>query len=1323
MRNVLLCIILALTTIHSSFGQAFKYISVTEGLSDRRVLSIQKDRAGFMWFLTYTGIDRYDGKNIKHYRLQSSDGYISFYSERNILKTDTLGRVWAIGPEGQLFKYNPSTDNFTQMQLPEEVVATKSLNLVKMTDFNEVWYCHNDCCYIYNLDSGHIQQIEFDHKHKHVTSIHQSGKDTYYIGSNDGICRIVLRDGKMHSSHCMISSELCTLPNVIYCHPATNRLFAGSEITGLIVYDLTLKKTEKQYTFLKDFPITSFQPYRDSLILIPTRGAGVQQYNFQQEKLEQLFYADFHEPNKMNGNNIRALFVDNHQRIWMSVYGRSITVYDHTLPNYKWFKNHTGNNHSLNDDLVNAVLEDSDGDIWFATNNGLSLYRVAEDTWSHLFPWDRSEVESMKNSIFLSLCEISPGEIVTGGFMTGVYHIDKATMKTSLQIPQTQLPDKDNPFVTNKYIRVIYKDSEGLVWTGGNNYLGCTNLRTKEFTYYRVGNAVTCIVEQNPNTLLIGTGNGIYRLDKRKGEVKNMRMPFASQQINCMYLHPCGDLYIGTTNSGLAILRTNGEYEFYLYHNSALLSNTINTIVPKNEHEIIVATEQNLALFNNKTKEFTNWTEDQGLIKANFNPRAGIHTSRGTFIFGSNNGAVEWMDNMKLSHHEQAEILFDQILMENQYASNSIINQVNVHTPGSINELHLPKGLHSIGLHFSTIDYNSPQYTSFRWKLEGKYEYWIKVGKENWLEFRDLKPGEYILHVQNISKEDNSVLGERMLKIVVTPSFWVSNAAVVLYLIILILLFVAVFRYIIFKKEQKVVSEKDRILIDTVNGIRTPLTLVKSAMNEVMNQQDLTPQSYNYLQTASYSIEKLNIMAMNLLNIEKMRKDNNVSVEYQDVNRLVRKFVKPFASLIEHDHLSIQFTSQGEEGMFAWVDIGKIELIFYNLMSNLIRQTPPNRTVYLSVYKDLKRWGIVVSNSHELLSAPSETGESFRHMDEEGMDDELQLIYSLVRRHLGNLTYRGMPPANYLFDVSFPVKHPYYVKQEKTDDSLQGTSGILSQLPMCPELMSLDKLASVEKWGYLLLVDEHVEALDFFHNSLSAEWRISTARSAAIALELVDEHEPDVIIVSSSVSLMESGDLCTMLKSNVNTSHIPLVLIASDEDRDAIQGCFTQRADYYVTRPYDLFVVRSILYNILANRNQLQERLSKADRVHHLKDIKRANIEHEAKFLTEVKEVILAHVDDPSFGVDELCAQMGMSRTNLYNKIKGLTNLPLSTLIRDARMQRACEMLLSDSYNIAEVSDRLGFSETKYFREVFKKHYGITPSDYIKRHKGEVDSE
>lgn len=1321
MKHRIACIILFLTTIYSSFGQAYKYIGVTEGLSDRRVLSIQQDRLGFMWFLTYAGINRFDGKNIKHYIPESDGTYVSFYTESNILKADSQGNIWFITANGEVFKYELLTDDFVKVPLPEEIMSL-SLDLTIMSDMGTIWYKDKDFSYTYNINTKELFRIELGHKHKYVTCLFQANDTTFFLGSNDGICQSIIKDGEVIETKCLIPHEQCQLPHSIYIHPSTNLLFAGSEANGLIVYNLTTHTLEKQYLHMKDFSITSFHPYEENSLLIPTQGGGVYLFDLENMQLEPYLYADRNEPNKMNGNNIRAMFIDNHQRIWMSVYARGITVYDRSLPNYKWHKNHLGNNASLNDDLVNAVLEDSDGDIWFATNNGLSVYSPSRDTWKHLFARDNTTTESIKNCIFLSLCEVEPGTIITGGFMTGVYSINKKDWATTTISPLSYNLD-NNPKKINKYIRVIYKDKEGLVWTGGNSYLGCTDRKKGTFKHYSVDNAITCIQELDSTTLLVGTGNGMYRLNKKTGMISQMEIPFASRQINSIYLHSDGDLFIGTTNSGLVVLHSNGEFKQYLYQTSPLLTNTINTIVQKNETELILATEQNIVLFNNQTKKFINWTEDHGLIKTNFNPRAGIHTSRNTFIFGSNIGAIEWSESTKFPRkQEYTPIIIDQILIEDQHASATENFPSTTDGTDSINELYLLPHQRNLSLHISSIDCYAPQYTYFQWYLKGKHNYWQKFGKDNWLRFRNLSPGEYTLNIQNIATEDNRILNERTLKIIVIPTFWQTNWALFIYLIGFAALFMAIFKFFWMRKQRKNSLKKDEFLVDTVNGIRTPLMFVKSAMHEVMGQKEISSISQNYLQTASYSVDKLEVMATNLLNIEKIRKVKKVYVEHHDVNQLIRKFVKPFTTLIVHDNISIEFVNTQDTTLQTWIDTTKIELIFYNLMSNLIRQTKPGRIIYISVYANPKRWGINICNNHELMTqsfATSAIDKSHRHMNKSKMDAELHLIDQLVKSHQGKMSYTAIQPSSYLFSITFPTKDSHYIKRYVSETSDGNIMELLHTLATYPQLAEVDELTSDKKFGHILLVNENPDALKLLNNALHKEWNTSTARSTSVALGLIEEHEPDIIITSSDIPFWRGHDLCSILKSNVNTSHIPIILIASDDDRETIQRCFKQRADYYVTSPHDLFVIQSILNNILENRHQLQDRLSKADQVHNLKEIKQANVEQEAKFLTEVKNVIQDHIDDPDFNVDELCSLMGMSRTNLYNKIKALTNQPLNALIRDARMKRAGEMLTSEKYNITEVCDLLGFSELKYFREVFKKFYGMSPSEYIKHSKEE----
>ncbi|MBQ8607858.1 MAG: hybrid sensor histidine kinase/response regulator, partial [Bacteroidaceae bacterium] len=575
-----------------------------------------------MWFLTYAGIDKFDGKNIKHYPLSSGKGYIDSYSENNTLKTDSRGRPWFITPEGETFVYCQLMDEFQLIELPLEM-SNQTFDLVELTSYDEIWYCNRKNIYIYTINTGETKHIELEHEHSRITSVLQISENNYIIGTNETICQAEIQNNILKPKQVITDSFFS--PNLLFYHPKYKILFAGSDSHGMLVYDLNLDYIIQTYTNLKDTPISAINYYGDAEILISTQGNGIYRYHLKDHTLESFLRADYSEDNLMLGNNIRTIYTDEEERIWMSVYPIGVSVYDRRYPKYKWTRHQNGNIHSLGDDQVNHILEDSEGDIWYATNDGISLYYKKTKTWHHFFS-EKEYTDNPKNSTFLSLCEIRPGYIVAGGHMSGVYGIDKHSLKHEF-LTSYSINSKQSPQIQNKYIRSIYKDKNGYVWTGGHYYLGCSNRAINFFEHYPIDHPITCIIEKDSVNLFIGTGYGIYLFDRSKKKLTKLRVPFASQFITTLYKHTNDVLYIGTTSSGLVALYPDGKYEIYSYRNSSLISDNVYSIIPYGEDRLIISTEKSLAKFNTKEKKFSNWTVDRGLIETSFNPRAGIHTS------------------------------------------------------------------------------------------------------------------------------------------------------------------------------------------------------------------------------------------------------------------------------------------------------------------------------------------------------------------------------------------------------------------------------------------------------------------------------------------------------------------------------------------------------------------------------------------------------------------------------------------------------------------------------------------------------------------------
>lgn len=1288
-------------------AQVFKYYGVTDGLSDRRVLSLQKDSTGYMWLLTYTGIDRFDGKNIKHYRLVCDDGYVAFYSEKNILKTDSHGQVWTVSPDGRIFHYDPLSDDFEEIPIPEEL----RLQIPEMTDItqgDEVWLCYPGYAFVYAINKREMRKVALPDKHRYVVGMCQSSEGNYFIGSTSGLAHMKETDGRLEVVNELVSDSIFSKPQILYYHPLTSRLLVGSTTDGILVYDFIKEDIGERFEEMADFPVTTVFPYDRDKVLLSTLGAGVFLYDFRKNTLEQYLIDDLHEPNGMNGNHIRTLYYDEDERLWMSVYPVGVTVYDKAYPAYKWYKHHIGNPNSLGNDQVNHVIEDSEGDLWFATASGVSIYHVAEQTWERLSV-SQTDNTRKRDYTFLSLCEVSPGIIWAGGYMAGIYQINKKTRQVQ---PLT---------AGGNSIRVIYKDNEGCIWTGGSSHLRCTDPATGEEEDYPMENGVTCLVQQDSATLLVGTGDGIFRLDKRQKKVKRMRMPFPSQHINAMLLHSDGDLYIGTANSGLVVLHADGDNSIYTYKMSALLNDIINTMLPQGEKHLILTTEQNVALFDIEKKVFYNWTEDQGLIEANFNPRAAVHTARGTYVFGTNMGAIEFDEDITLPKYNNIKVVIDQILVDNKRAATlSTVRQSAVTDVNSIEELQLSHDQNSLAIHLTGINYGNPQYTYFQWKLWGKTDYWTQGGGTDWVQLRHLEPGEYLLHVQNIAQEDYRVIGEKKLRIVISPSFWDTGWAILLYLLCTGTLTATLIYIFRLRHEQNLNRGRTKHFMNAVIRFRVPLALIRVSLDKLFSAQadKMDIKSRKNLKIATDCLEQLHNLSAHMLQTEGGRQYGRdiltVKLRFEE---FIQPVLKQMGMLAERRGQTLQFESSADLPE-VWIDDDRMQHILKTLLAATLRFTPAEGRVRLSAFRKRQKWIFAVTNEQGDTNVVCKRRDSLGHYNKSVLKDELYLLSRLVKSHAGRLYWHCGGDYSYTFMLEFPLEHSRYVKS--TEETLAVERESVTDAFFAhysPIAVTLPSLSEENKRGYLLIVDDDPGVATYLGLTLSDDWDISMAQSASLAMDLIRNREPDIILCGLINLQNPTEDLCLQLKSNFDTSHIPIILMTPDDNSELMAGGVRLRADHYINKILDLHLVSSILVSVLENRRQLQERLAKADIQHGMHRHRTAEeVREETRFMEQLKQFVESHISDPQFGVDDLCPLMGMSRTSLYNKVRDLTGKTPSDMIRDARMHYAAGLLLSEQYSISEVSDLLGFSETKYFREIFRKHFGQNPSEYLKQH-------
>lgn len=1342
-------------------AQTYKYIGVEDGLSNRRVYAIQKGHKGYMWFLTNDGIDRYDGKEFKQYKLMDGEEEVNSMMNLCWLYADAEGRLWEIGRQGRVFCYDSKHDRFQLIyKLPKS--ETEGLHTpvshALVDEHNRIWICNQRNIYLHNPETKETLTIK-NKINESITGIERIDTCRYFVGTDAGVHYAELKDNALELVPCEKLDTLKLQIRELFFHKGSRKIFIGTFQRGIYVYDLNLRKAFHVKAGLSDISINRICAFGEREILIATDGAGVYKMNADTYHSEPYIVADYNRYNAMNGNTIYDIYVDDEQRIWMANYPIGITVRDNRYNNYQWIKHAIGNSQSLVNDQINDIIEDADGDLWFATNNGISLYEQhnasahsvpqctepENGTW-YSFMSVSDKKHKSRNHTFISLCEVSPGIIWAGGYSSGIYQIDKQRRSVSIFTPAQF---GDTVIRPDKYIRSITKDSEGYVWSGGYYNLKRIDPKLKKIEAFPGLEGITDIKERDGKSMWIGTANGLYLLEKATGRHQYITMPVESSYIYSLYQAPDGRLYIGTNNSGLLIYNpARQSFEHYHKENSALISNSIYTILSDGKNDILLSTEYGLSSFLPGEKSFHNWTKEQGLHSDHFNASSGTMRKNGNMIFGSTDGAIEFPRGTTLPRTHKSRMIFSDLRIFYQTVYPQDEDSPLTQELDETKSLKLKYNQNIFSLQVSSINYDYPSLILYSWKLEGFYDGWSRPDEEHIIRFTNLSPGHYTLRVRAISNEDRRiVLEERSMDIVIEQPVWLSIWALLLYALLLIAFAGIALRIIVLRKQRKISDEKIHFFVNTAHDIRTPLTLIKAPLEELAEREQLTKDGADNLSTALRNVNALLRLTTNLINFERADiHPNNFHVSEYELGSYLTEIVNTFRPYAAMKHLHLTYKSNFSY-LNVWLDKDKMDSILKNILSNALKYTPDGGNIQIYAYETEETWNVEISDTG--IGIPSDEQKKLFKMHFRGSNAVnskitgsgigLLLVWKLVRLHKGKLNFSSTEGKGSCIRVSFPksaqryrkaMQPPFPAKEKEWEKLHETTPAVLPETdtPAATDMPAADN----ERIRYyeharqefqatgirrkILVVEDNDELCEYLQRTLSESYDIQVCPNGKAALYIVKEYFPDLIISDIMMPEVRGDELCRTIKNDVVTSHIPVILLtALHTDKSIIDGLQTG-ADEYIVKPFNIGILRATIANLLANRALLRRKFAglEPDTDTHNTDNIHCATDLDWKFIADIKRLVEENMDNPDFTIDVLCAHLNMSRTSFYNKLKALTDQTPSDYVRLIRLKRAMQLLKEQRHTITEVAEMTGFSDAKYFREVFKKHFNVSPSQYAK---------
>lgn len=567
------------------------------------------------------------------------------------------------------------------------------------------------------------------------------------------------------------------------------------------------------------------------------------------------------------------------------------------------------------------------------------------------------------------------------------------------------------------------------------------------------------------------------------------------------------------------------------------------------------------------------------------------------------------------------------------------------------------------------------------------------------------------------------------MDIVIAQPFWLTIWAVLLYAAFLCLIAIILLRILILRKQRKVSDEKIHFFINTAHDIRTPLTLIKAPLEELREKEELSKEGISNMNTALRNVNALLRLTTNLINFERADVySSELYISEHELNTFMNEIFNAFQQYANIKHINFTYESNFRY-MNVWFDKEKMESIFKNIISNALKYTPENGNVQVFVSETSDSWSVEVrdtgigipANEQKKLFKLHFRGSNAINSKVTGSGIGLMLVWKLVRLHKGKINLSSIENQGSVIKITFPKDSKRFRKAHLATPSKQRQEiKVVDNVPPpSPEIYENAQKKENINHRRILIVEDNDELRNYLSQTLSEEYVVQVCSNGKEALTIIPEYKPELVISDIMMPEMRGDELCQAIKNNIETSHIPVILLtALNNEKDILSG-LQIGADEYVVKPFNIGILKANVANLLANRALLRSKYANLDLddEEHDEDCINCSQDIDWKFIANVKKNVEDNIDNPALTVDVLCSLMGMSRTSFYNKLRALTDQAPGDYIRLIRLKRAVQLLKEDTHTITEIAEMTGFSDAKYFREVFKKHYNVSPSQYGKEKK------
>lgn len=1368
MKNIIIIIFIFFLYPASLFAQKGLFYSSEKELSSSLINAIYQDKRNYIWIATEDGLNKFDGMRFTTYKNNPADSTTIKNNYVHSLFEDSRGRFW-IGCINALHIYNRNTDNFKEVILYNDTTRL-STHITSITESKngEIWIATSGEGIIRIKENTSVITTDNELSSRlsslHLSYVFQDSRGLFWIASeNQGLNMYDPVSDKVTIFNAPLSIGSNQISSI--CEDLNRNLFVGTLTNGLYKFNIAENKFELVPHFKnKVLPVKSLLVDNKNRLFVGTDGEGIKIYNAGKNQLED--YRMKSAPFDFSRMKVHAICMDMMGNLWTGLFQKGV-FFDPENPNkFNYWGNKSFNQGLIGSDCVMALLKDKNNNLWIGTDND-GIHRISVNGDSRHFAPD-GKAESVPNTI-LSMIEDDNGNIWLGSYLKGLACIDTKNDNCVYYNynERHSYPVYENNTARNK-IFALKKDCRNNLWIGTNG-AGVYVFDIDEKKYvrhysqsdtgrYKIPNDwINCIMEDRRHLIWIGSYKGVFRINNVNGEIKHYTTEdgiLPGNIVYCITEDKKGNLWIGTTEGLTYLDREKGLSTIY-NTKDGLPSNVICSIQEDNESNIWLSTHSGISKFIIEKNKFVNYYGFDGLQGNEFSLGAALIDKNGELFFGGINGVTSFRPSEINDQRIPPEVYLTALyVMDNPVVAGqkSGKNEIISGFIADIDTIRLSYKDNMFALEFSTFYYGFSERVYYQYILEGLNSQWMTTEPGiNRINFTNINHGTYQLKVKAAIYDSSS--SEKEIILIISPPWRLTGWAKVIYFLLFALFTLGVYRYIqdrirqknemLRRKHTEQISEsKLQFFINVSHEIRTPMTLIISPLEKLISENK-APELQKVYILMYRNAQRILRLINQLLDVRKIDKGlMNIQMCKTDIAGFINDIMQTFEFQADKRHIKFDFIHPTEQ-LEAWIDLNNFDKVLANILSNAFKYTPEEGEVRirLSTGKDHRTQGPL---QHYFEITISDTGggieedkiekifERFYQIDRDGNKANfgtgigLHLARSLVQLQHGVIYARNRidrPGSEFI--IRMPMGDEHLKESEKENNKKTTAPAVRHTPPDNSEKITGTtggannalggKTETKSKTKYrVLIADDNDEIRNYLQSELADTFRISETKNGKDALNFILKEKPNLVLSDVMMPDMDGITLVKKIKSNINVNHIPVILLtAKTTDRDKAEG-FDTGADAYVTKPFNIELLKKQMLNIIENRERLEPRISDTEENKAL--IKQIILRPSDQILYEkIIKIVNENIADPDLNVEFLANGVGMSRVHMHRKLKELTNQSARDFIRTIRLNQAAELLKNQKLTISDVAYALGFTNLSHFSNSFREFHGISPKEYMKQ--------